>query len=157
MERLVEFETADGAVVSVESAEERSGSRLVSRGDGTVQATRTFEGALEGVRAAADSALRVFRDGTLRPDGIEIEFGVKLSAETGAIIAKGTAEGHLVVKLSWSPAAATEARSSAATAATDTSASTAAIGTPGPTAVVTPPSSPPSRTSPSAPEPSSAS
>lgn len=158
MERLVEFETADGAVVSVESAEERSGSRLVSRGDGTVQATRTFEGALEGVRAAADSALRVFRDGTLRPDGIEIEFGVKLSAETGAIIAKGTAEGHLVVKLSWSPGAATEARSSAATeatAATDTS--TTAIGTPASTAVVTPPLSPPSRTSPSAPEPSSAS
>ncbi|MDQ1045252.1 CU044_2847 family protein [Streptomyces sp. V4I2] len=109
MERLVEFETADGAVVSVEAFEERSGSRLVSRGDGTVQAARTFEGALEGVRAAASSALRVFRDGSLRPDGIEIEFGVKLSAETGAIIAKGTAEGHLVVKLTWSPGAATEA------------------------------------------------
>ncbi|WP_329341036.1 hypothetical protein OG252_34375 [Streptomyces sp. NBC_01352] len=108
MERLVEFETADGAVVSVEAFEERSGSRLVSRGDGTVQAARTFEGALEGVRAAASSALRVFRDGSLRPDGIEIEFGVKLSAETGAIIAKGTAEGHLVVKLSWSPGAAPE-------------------------------------------------
>ena len=51
-------------------------------------------------------ALRVFRDGSLRPDGVEIEFGVKLSAETGAIIAKGTAEGHLVVRLTWSPSAA---------------------------------------------------
>ena len=149
----MEFETADGALVSVESTEERSGSRLVSRGDGTVQATRTFEGALEGVRAAADSALRVFRDGTLRPDGIEIEFGVKLSAETGAIIAKGTAEGHLVVKLNWSPRAATEAGTSASTAATDTSTSTAEIDTPAPTAVGAPPPSPPSRTSPSAPQP----
>ncbi|MCD7439675.1 hypothetical protein K4B79_15740 [Streptomyces lincolnensis] len=109
MERLVEFETADGAVVSVEATEERTGSRLVSRGDGTVQAARTFEGALEGVRAAASSALRVFRDSSLRPDGVEIEFGVKLSAETGAIIAKGTAEGHLVVKLTWSPGSAPEA------------------------------------------------
>ncbi|MEU1510803.1 CU044_2847 family protein [Streptomyces sp. NPDC005811] len=107
MDGLVEFRTDDGAVVSVEeAADRRPGSRLVARGDGTVQAARTFEGALEGVRAAAESALRVFRDGTLRPDGVEIEFGVKLSAETGAIIAKGTAEGHLVVKLSWSPAAA---------------------------------------------------
>lgn len=102
---LVEFRTGDGAVVTVEAVEEeRSGSRLVSRGDGTVQATRTFEGALDGVRSAAESALRVFRDGSLKPDGVEIEFGVKLSAETGAFIAKGTAEGHLVVRLTWSPA-----------------------------------------------------
>ncbi|MDG9711801.1 CU044_2847 family protein [Streptomyces sp. DH10] len=105
MDGLVEFRTGDGGVVAVEAVEERSGSRLVSRGDGTVQATRTFEGALDGVRSAAESALRVFRDGSLKPDGVEIEFGVKLSAETGAFIAKGTAEGHLVVKLSWSPSA----------------------------------------------------
>lgn len=101
---LVEFKTDDGAVIAVEAAtERRPGSRLVARGDGTVQAARTFEGALDGVRAAAESALRVFRDGALRPDGVEIEFGVKLSAETGAIIAKGSAEGHLVVRLTWSP------------------------------------------------------
>ncbi|MET9114191.1 CU044_2847 family protein [Streptomyces longwoodensis] len=106
MAALVEFTTADGVAVAVEAAEPpRPGSRLVARDNGVVQASRTFEGALEGVRAAAESALRVFRDGSLRPDGVEIEFGVKLSAETGAIIAKGTAEGHLVVKLSWNPAA----------------------------------------------------
>lgn len=152
MERLIEFETAEGAVVSVESAEERSGSRLVSRGDGTVQATRTFENALEGVRSAASSALRVFRDGALRPDGIEIEFGVKLSAETGAIIAKGTAEGHLVVKLSWSPGAATEDGTSVSTAA-----DTAGLDTPASAAAGTPPPSPSSPPSPSVPEPSTAS
>ena len=107
VEGLVEFRTDDGAVVAVEAVTEgRPGSRLVARGDGTVQAARTFEGALESVRTAAESALRVFRDGSLRPDGVEIEFGVKLSAETGAIIAKGTAEGHLVVRLTWSPSAA---------------------------------------------------
>ncbi|MCE0445187.1 hypothetical protein LT493_09090 [Streptomyces tricolor] len=81
----------------------RSGARLVSRGDGPAQAARTFEGALDGVRAAATAALRVFRDGSLRPDAVEIEFGVRLSAEAGAVIAKGSAEGHLLVKLSWAP------------------------------------------------------
>ncbi|GHD29986.1 hypothetical protein GCM10010335_19580 [Streptomyces galbus] len=115
MAALVEFTTADGVAVAVEAAEPpRPGSRLVARDNGVVQASRTFEGALEGVRAAAESALRVFRDGSLRPDGVEIEFGVKLSAETGAIIAKGTAEGHLVVKLSWSPATAGPAPAGAA-------------------------------------------
>ncbi|KUO22452.1 CU044_2847 family protein [Streptomyces dysideae] len=110
MDGLVEFKTADGAVVAVETVDDgASGSRLVARRDGTVEATRTFEGALDGVRAAAESALRVFRDGSLRPDGVEIEFGVKMSAEAGAIIAKGAAEGHLVVRLTWSPSAEREA------------------------------------------------
>ncbi|MGP2441230.1 CU044_2847 family protein [Streptomyces sp. JW3] len=103
MDGLVEFKTEDGAQVVVEAVDEETGARLVARGDGPAQAARTFESALEGVRAAATSALRVFRDGTLRPDSVELEFGVRLSAEAGAVIAKGTAEGHLVVKLHWSP------------------------------------------------------
>lgn len=103
MDGLVEFKTEDGALVVVEGAEDATGSRLVSRGDGPDRAARTFESALDGVRAAAESALRVFRDGSLQPDAVELEFGVKLSAEAGAVIAKGSAEGHLVVKLTWSP------------------------------------------------------
>jgi hypothetical protein len=103
MDGLMEFETDSGARVVVEGFEDESGPRLVSRGDGPARATRTFENALDGVRQAADSALRVFRDGSLKPDSVEIEFGVKLTAEAGAVIAKGSTEGHLVVKLSWSP------------------------------------------------------
>jgi hypothetical protein len=103
MDGLMEFKTEDGALVVVEDAGGRPGARLVSRGDGPAQAARTFEGALEGVRGAAAAALRVFRDGSLCPDAVEIEFGVRLSAEAGAVIAKGSTEGHLVVKLSWSP------------------------------------------------------
>ena len=57
------------------------------------------------MRAAAESALRVFRDGSLKPATVEIEFGVKLTAEAGALIARSAVEGHLVVKLSWSPEA----------------------------------------------------
>jgi hypothetical protein len=106
MDGLVEFKTEDGAQVVVEAVDEESGARLVSRGDGPAQAVRTFESALAGVRAAADSALRVFREGALRPDAVELEFGVRLSAEAGAVIAKGSTEGHLVVRLTWSPSAA---------------------------------------------------
>ncbi|MFF7328904.1 CU044_2847 family protein [Streptomyces sp. NPDC008150] len=117
MDDVVEFRTADGAVVMVQG----SGGGLPAPGftagdDVPTRAARTFEGALDGVRAAADSALRVFRDGSLKPDSVELEFGVTLSAEVGAVIAKGSGEGHLVVRLSWSPAPAPDrsARSSAA-------------------------------------------
>ncbi|PSK52698.1 hypothetical protein B0E38_04535 [Streptomyces sp. 111WW2] len=103
MDGLVEFRTEDGVRVVVEGVEDEDGARLVSRGDGPTRAARTFEDSLDGVRAAAASALRVFRDGSLRPDAVELEFGVKLSAEAGAVIAKGSAEGHLVVRLNWSP------------------------------------------------------
>ncbi|MFF9812330.1 CU044_2847 family protein [Streptomyces sp. NPDC014006] len=102
MEPLVEFTTTDGAHVMVEGVDDEAGARLVSRG-GTARATRTFEDSLTGVRTAAESALRVLRGGALRPDAVELEFGVKMSAEAGAVIAKGAAEAHLVVKLSWSP------------------------------------------------------
>ncbi|MET8824831.1 CU044_2847 family protein [Streptomyces sp. NPDC004610] len=103
MDSLVEFKTEDGALIVVEGDPDDPGARLISRGDSPAQAARTFESALTGVRAAAESALRVFRDGTLQPDAVELEFGVKLSAETGAVIAKGAAEGHLIVKLTWTP------------------------------------------------------
>ncbi|MEU9335778.1 CU044_2847 family protein [Streptomyces sp. NPDC048290] len=106
MDGLVEFTTEDGARIVVEGDPDDPGARLVSRGDGPAQAARTFESALGGVRAAAASALRVFRDGSLQPDAVELEFGVKLSAEAGAVIAKGAAEGHLVVRLTWTPGSA---------------------------------------------------
>ncbi|MCM8553351.1 hypothetical protein NDF60_23855 [Streptomyces sp. STCH 565 A] len=141
MDGLVEFTTGDGVRVVVEGVEDEEGARLVSRGDGPARAARTFEDSLDGVRAAAASALRVFRDGSLRPDAVELEFGVKLSAEAGAVIAKGSAEGHLVVKLSWSPE---PAPAPAPVTAPATATATAPPAPPSPA----PPPSPPTSSSP---------
>ncbi len=107
MPEYAEFRTADGAVVRVEgagaSAEVPYGMQPVGRNAAVVRAAETFEEALSGVRAAAESALAVFRGGSLAPDEVEIEFGVKLSAEAGALIARTAADAHLTVRLSWSP------------------------------------------------------
>ncbi|WP_267885622.1 CU044_2847 family protein [Streptomyces sp. NRRL B-1347] len=101
---LVEYATNSGArVVVALDPDDLDGVRLVSRGDGPAQAARTFEATLDSARAAAESALQVFRDGTLKPDTVEIEFGVRMTAEAGAVLVKGSAEGHLLVRLSWSP------------------------------------------------------
>ncbi|WP_431678346.1 CU044_2847 family protein [Kitasatospora sp. KL5] len=112
MSHYVEFLTADGAVVRVEStapAPAAYGMQPVGRGgEAVVRAAETFEHALGGVRAAAEAALTVLRDGSLRPDTVEIEFGVKLSAEAGALIARTAADAHLTVKLSWSPGGGAE-------------------------------------------------
>jgi hypothetical protein len=96
------FDTEDGGHVVVEVDDDEPGVQRASRQSGTiVDARRRFEDALGDVRGAAVAALRTFRDDRLGPDGIEIEFGIRLNAEAGAVIAKTTVEGHLVVKLTW--------------------------------------------------------
>ncbi|GAA2357618.1 hypothetical protein Cme02nite_51390 [Catellatospora methionotrophica] len=103
MNELLRFATEDGGEIVVQIDDEEPGFQRASRvTDGVATATETFEGALRSVSHAASSALRVFREGALHPDEIEIEFGIRLNAEAGAVIAKTSVEGHLSVKLHWS-------------------------------------------------------
>jgi hypothetical protein len=120
MTALMEFTTDSGATVTVEVDRQAQGANLVALGDDNTltRAGRTFDSALTGMRSAAESALAVFRDGALKPDGVELEFGVKITAEAGAVIARSVVEGHLVVKLSWSPGAEREGAAPTAPGAT---------------------------------------
>jgi hypothetical protein len=99
---LLRWRTDHGPVV-VEVDDPHAGSESIRWSPDEVvhDAAGTFENALANVRAAIVSALGTFRDDSLRPDDMEIEFGVKLNAEAGAVIAKTALEGHLVVKLRW--------------------------------------------------------
>ncbi|MFD0419379.1 CU044_2847 family protein [Streptomyces sp. NPDC127108] len=101
---LMRWESDEGPVV-VEVDSRDPGYKSVSRRDGNGEihdVEGRFESALDNVRGAALSALRTFRTQALDPDEISLEFGVKLSAAAGAVIAKTAAEGHLTVKLTWS-------------------------------------------------------
>ncbi|MCA1673012.1 MAG: hypothetical protein LC799_12725 [Actinobacteria bacterium] len=74
----------------------------VSRtGDLIKSAATSFDGALAHVRKAASVALANFRDMDVRPDEVQVEFGVKLNAQAGAVIAKTGVDGHLKIKLTW--------------------------------------------------------
>lgn len=102
MSEVVRFDLDEGSTVLVEVDEDAFGVVRVSRGqDGVVEAGRRLTEALGSVRDAAQASMNVLH--TLSPDGLELEFGVKLAGEAGAIIAKTSAEGHFSVKLSWSP------------------------------------------------------
>lgn len=101
MNELVRWETSSGTVV-VEMDDREPGFDSVSRGDGILhEAGAKFEDALHSVRDAAESALATLRSGELKPDVLELEFGVKLNAEAGAVIAKTSVEGQLKVKMTW--------------------------------------------------------
>jgi hypothetical protein len=103
MTELMRVATEGDRFVVVEVDDTEPGFELAAREGAIIQAKRKFEDALEDVRNSAKSALRVFTDGTLNPDGVEVEFGVRLNAEAGAVIAKTSVEGHLTVKLVWHP------------------------------------------------------
>ena len=100
MSELMRFKTASGSVV-VEVGDDEPGFELVDREGVIADTKRKLEAALADVRDGAESALRAFRGGSLNPDSIDVEFGVKLNAEAGAIIAKTAVEGHFLVKLGW--------------------------------------------------------
>ena len=103
MTELLRFRTEDGGSLLVEVDEHEPGFRPASRAAAIADAKQKFEDALVDVRAAAERALAVFTEGTLRPDQVDVEFGVRLNAEAGAVIAKTSVEGHMTVKLSWKP------------------------------------------------------
>jgi Trypsin-co-occurring domain 1 len=102
MNELVRFDLDDGGSVLVAVASSDPGiSRATRAGDAIKTAATSFESAMGGVRDAAVSALRRFRDIPQPPDEITIELGVEFEAQAGAVIAQTSAAAHLQVTLVW--------------------------------------------------------
>jgi len=70
-----------------------------------VKANETFDAALDRVRYAAETMLDRLTSLTRPPDEVAVEFGVKLNAETGAVIAKASTEANFKINLKWTRAA----------------------------------------------------
>lgn len=101
MDAVVRYQVGEASSVLVEVDEAAYGVEAVSRThDGIVEAGLRLESALAGVRDAAQATLDAFTK--LSPETVEVEFGIKLAGEAGALIAKTSGEGHFTVKLSWS-------------------------------------------------------
>lgn len=99
---LMRLQADDGSAVLIEiDAPDPSVGEVVF--DGAVhQAKESLEQALADVRAIAVKALDTLRSGTQSPDNVELEFGVKFRAESGAaVLARSAAEGTIVVRMSW--------------------------------------------------------
>ena len=73
----------------------RDGGQLAERAD------KTFEEVISTVSPAAKSLLARIRGIDDPPDEIGIEFGIQLSAQTGAFIASVAAEANFKVSMTW--------------------------------------------------------
>ena len=99
---VVRYQVGDDSSVLVEVDEDAYGVEPVSRtSDGVVETGERLESALASVCKAAQATLDTLTK--LAPETVEVEFGIKLAGEAGALIAKTSAEGHFTVRLSWSP------------------------------------------------------
>jgi hypothetical protein len=98
---LVQFEVSPGHEVLVETDGIDEGWVPVDRGDdGIVRAAGRFTDHLDCIREAAAEALVTFQK-QLNPDEIKLSFGIKITAEAGAVIARTALEGNLGLELVW--------------------------------------------------------
>lgn len=74
---------------------------------------QSFESKLAGIREAAVATLSALRH-DLVPDEVTLRFGIKMTAEAGAVIARTTAEGNMEVEMAWRRESPSEAPGSTA-------------------------------------------
>jgi hypothetical protein len=87
---FVEIETPSGGLVPA-----------ANPGEFATRAGQSLQAALQKVKPAASAVVATLRDLIDSPDEITVEFGVKLSAQAGAILTSANAEANYKVTLSW--------------------------------------------------------
>jgi Trypsin-co-occurring domain 1 len=100
---LVKFDFEDGSSIVIEAEDVASGPVMRGGDAGTAlaKANQTFDSALRQVAPTSRAIVERFRDLPDRPDEIEVEFGLKLNAEVGAIIARTGGEANFRILLHW--------------------------------------------------------
>ncbi len=104
MKRLVEFPLVSGGsiVVEVDEPDSESGVVRAARpGEIAARAARTFEDALEPIKPAAGAIVAKLRSLSDPPDEMEVEFGLKMTAEASAVVAAAGVEANYKVTLKW--------------------------------------------------------
>ena len=108
MKRLVEFPSDSGEPILVEVEDIGFGGetrRGLSASAVVERAQTSFEDALDKVRPMASSLvgkLRAMGDAAADPpDEVQVEFGIVLSAEAGAVLAAASAGANYKVTMTW--------------------------------------------------------
>lgn len=102
VERLVVFQFDQGSSVLVEVDEPPGGPVMRGIGkDRPALVEKTFEDAAAAVAPAAQNLMARLRSIDNPPDEVGIDFGVQLSAQTGAFIASVAAEANFKASMTW--------------------------------------------------------
>lgn len=100
MTEVLRYEVGSGTVLVEVDGDSYGVDHPERNEQGILDVDRRLEDALASVRPAAAAALESLQ--VLAPEHMEIEFGIKLAGDAGALIAKSTPDAHFVVRMSWS-------------------------------------------------------
>ncbi|MEU1625194.1 CU044_2847 family protein [Streptomyces sp. NPDC020096] len=109
MGQLTRIPLDGGGVIVVETDEgpdggdDEVGRTRVGRGQDTVRQTaETLQSTLARVQPALTAVVGQVRGLAQPPDKVSVEFGIKITAEAGAVIARAATEANFTVKAEWS-------------------------------------------------------
>lgn len=102
MATVVEMPLEDGTSILVEVEDNEQRLQRVGRADTVIRGTtETLEEALRRVEPAVAAVVSQVRKLASPPDKVQLEFGVKLTAEAGVVIAKAATEANFKLSLEW--------------------------------------------------------
>jgi hypothetical protein len=102
MVKLIQFETEEGFVYVEVGSETRTGGQTLAADTGPVSvATKSLQAALAPVTSTIKTVVDSIGKSELAPHELEVEFGVKFSADAGVIISKISGEASISIKASW--------------------------------------------------------
>ena len=108
MRRLIEYNlNSTGQTKVLVEADDPTGVpqgqvRVAAGGVAAEQATKAFDAALAGIKPIAAIVMREVTAAVADADEISVEFGIKLTANAGIIIAGTSAEGNCKISIKWS-------------------------------------------------------
>lgn len=71
-------------------------------GDKVIKKTRDFlKDSFTQIKIFSNSIAEAIEDSHIRPDELELEFGIKFAADAGIIISSISSEANLTVKMKW--------------------------------------------------------
>lgn len=101
-ERLLSYETESGEPVVFAVDVSDDDFELVQRGrNDPLVSEQRLDQALDSLQVATTAVFDNLDQMVRRPDEFQVEFGIRMNAKVGAIIASSEAQGHIKVTLKW--------------------------------------------------------
>ncbi len=109
---MAEKVKAKDVTILVDFGEDGGGLVPVSRGGGRMgevtgelveKSKEAIDQAMDTIQGMAAKTIAAAKAIAEPPDAIEVEFGIKLDAEVGAMVAKAGTEASITVKMVWRP------------------------------------------------------
>ncbi len=89
-------------MVEVDEPEPEGGLERVARpGEIAAKAGQTFEAQLEKIKPAAGAIITKLRDLSDPPNEMTVEFGLRMSAQAGAVVAAAGVDANFKITLKW--------------------------------------------------------